>query len=502
MKVLVISLLRIGDLLMQAPALKGIRDRYPDCKIDLLVNRQCASIVPLFPNMNRTFLFDRDNYQKAMASAETHLYASYFALETLINELNEQDYDLILNWTHNRVSGFLMGSLNSKNRLGLEIKGEKKNVYGNWFQYLNQTQSNRQNLFHYSDFFIQSLGLEAPRLDECLNAGTAQASKASGLKIAIQVLTADPKKNWPLSKYANTIESLLAEFKDCSVSLLSAPSEKPKIELFKRTYFATESRVQIFCANFADTFQLLNQTDLLITGDTSIKHLASYSRSAILEIILGSSQMHETGVYKEGQWMIQNMAACSPCPHRDPCAQKSHLCSERISASVVTQLAISILKKEKPVFTTQETERNNLRVYVSRRDGQLMWQIESQFETVFEPNSLIQNVDRSVWKFILSQRDASHTFQKESSQLLKSIQIFVDYHFEQTAQVLSAENERTLKALKVMDEVKKMLTTHFPRLFQQPSAFKMEVLCLTSFKEEIQKKLRAVSDPNGYTRSL
>jgi hypothetical protein len=81
---------------------------------------------------------------------------------------------------------------------------------------------------------------------------------------------------------------------------------------------------------------LLNRADLLITGDTSIKHLAASTACKVVELCLGSSDWRRTGIFKDDSLIIAGRTACAPCSHSSACTQTAHLCAVPVTAEVVS----------------------------------------------------------------------------------------------------------------------------------------------------------------------
>src|SRR5690606_15633205 len=81
--------------------------------------------------------------------------------------------------------------------------------------------------------------------------------------------------------------------------------------------------------------QILQNGDLLLTGDTSIKHLAANTDIRIVEIALGSSIPSQTGVYKPDSLIIVPQTECRPCSHSANCHKPSHCCAEDLAPVLV-----------------------------------------------------------------------------------------------------------------------------------------------------------------------
>jgi hypothetical protein len=121
------------------------------------------------------------------------------------------------------------------------------------------------------------------------------------------------------------IEKNLVDYK---VKILAAPFER---EILASTF----SDDEIIVCDLVQAMEQLKSAALLVTGDTSIKHLAAQVGTPLVEIAIGSSDAIKTGAYSSGAYQIQAKVPCAPCVHSNGCTQNSHLCAESISVEEV-----------------------------------------------------------------------------------------------------------------------------------------------------------------------
>src|SRR5262249_16098474 len=93
---------------------------------------------------------------------------------------------------------------------------------------------------------------------------------------------------------------------------------------------------------------VLKHVDLLVTGDTSVKHLANAFDTPVLELSLGSSDYGRTGIYRANNLILQPLLGCSPCPHSKPCSELSHLCATGLTPEVVSMTAHHLMARDWP----------------------------------------------------------------------------------------------------------------------------------------------------------
>lgn len=347
MKVLAVSLLRMGDLLLAAPSLAALKKKHPDATIDLLVNRQAVQAAALIPFVNQVHIFERDEIQHGLLDATQPLMEPFFQVETLISKINEGDYDLVVNLTHNRLSGWICGLIQAKEYCGLVIERDGRPQFGsNWFRYLNEKADQLgKDMFHYADIFRFALAQSgAPvefnwRINPDDLSLAAQFAKDAGRFVLLQPFTSEIKKEWGLDNWRHMAHLLSLEDPELKFLILGAPNEVARVTELVNLLQSAGVKSQPAITTLPVAAALIDHAELLITGDTSIKHLAIPSDCRVIELSLGSSDWHRTGIYRADCYILQPQVACAPCPHSEPCSQVHHACAQRLAPDVVTELA-------------------------------------------------------------------------------------------------------------------------------------------------------------------
>jgi ADP-heptose:LPS heptosyltransferase len=346
MKILVMSLLRVGDVLLAAPVLRALKDENPKVEIHLLLNSQCLRVAPLMPFVDRFIPFEREEIQRGLGQAEIPFFASHQILSSLVEDLNSQGYDRAVNITHNRLSGWLLGLIDAKEKIGLSLDAQgRANIKSNWFLHLNsQSENEGFEAFHYADIFRFALGLdslpttsliETPRGKKTANDLIASTFSSNQGLICVQALTSDVKKTWGLTAFAKALRVVSDRHAGVAFAVLGAEFEKAQLEPWVNSLKAQGINAQLVIADFETAFSVLRRSKLLLTLDTSIKHLAAAGRVPTVEISLGSADPYRTGVYLHGGIVVQSRENCAPCVHSKPCHREKHFCASRIPSDMV-----------------------------------------------------------------------------------------------------------------------------------------------------------------------
>lgn len=337
MKILVLSLLRVGDLIQQRSLIRRLRARHPGAEIHVLANQGSLTAREIFPEVDLWHAFDREGFQKEVGTAEIPLMTPVVRLQARVQEIAREGYDLILNLTHNRLSAQLANMIPATEKRGLLAQGRGyRRLENNWLRHLNDRFGEKGVVsFHYVDTLAGAFGLEQ----------NEPARLPGGRDILLQPFTSDAKKNWKIANWEVLLQALRTSYPDRVIRVLGAPFEKVRLlEHFD------EADVEIL--DWKALALRLRSADVLITGDTSVKHLAASEGVRILELALGSANPRETGSYANNSWILSAQVACAPCAHRSPCRQASHLCGNALPISTVATIARRFIEGD-TMSTTQ-----------------------------------------------------------------------------------------------------------------------------------------------------
>lgn len=386
MKVLVISLLRLGDVLLSTPVLRGLRNKYPQSEIHLMINDEFSSVGPLIPFVDRLWQFDRSTYQEELADANTPFLNAFYRIREFVDEVNKHEFDLVINLTHSKLSGYLASLIHAKDKIGLTLSsGDKVSFGSKWFRYLNDTAGEGQprEAFHYVDVYRFAVGVKLG--DSAFELLESEAGEEEALKLVeanpfalVQAYTSDAKKNWPESSWIACLKLVQTIMPHISFGLLGSPAEQERINELNRKL--REEGINSFAAvcSLEGAFSLLQRAELLVTGDTSIKHLACASRVPIIELSLGSSDFRRTGVYKAASLIIKPRVPCMPCKHSSSCHRPSHECAEKLSPELVGLMMVHTLKGQKENFALLAREwRDEAEVYLTELPAVGFWHAQA-----------------------------------------------------------------------------------------------------------------------------
>lgn len=467
MKILIVSLLRLGDLIMLAPVIAGLRNRYPRAEIHLLTNDSNRSVVPLMPHIFRTYYFERNTIQQSLGTADAPLFWGYHQIRELVNQLNQEHYSICFNFTHTKLSGYLMGQIDAEEKQGVTIDSNGQVHYGSpWFRYLNDISTTYKGpQFHFTDVFMFAADLEkSARFAELQETyeGRSHANQLfknlniNGRIIAIQALTSEEKKNWEPAKWISVLRSLTQIYTADNFLLLGAPNEVEYLAAIKNE--VGSERVQVAICSMAGAYSILKKSNFVLTVDTSIKHLAAATSAQIVELSLGSSDYQQTGISKGHSYIIRSKEKCAPCPHSSPCSREKKFCSQNTSADGVFAVMSALLAGRASSLQAIATEFSDEIELLETQVSNFGFWLALPLGTVAS-QSLSRITELAAWKFMFqkSSQDKIAEFGTLGVELSKGLSRFefvesdfrdLDIELSKEEQSLGRAHSEIVQALK------------------------------------------------------
>jgi ADP-heptose:LPS heptosyltransferase len=409
MKILVIDLLRLGDFIQITPIFTALAEKYAGARIDALTFAPVAALRPLLPEVSRWWTLDRDALQAGLGRAEIPLLTSFDVLREKLDEISAADYDLVINLTQTTFSGWIAGYIEAREKTGLSFDRRGRALFHSpWFRYLDQHADQAGvEIFNHTDIFFEACGLRGEKhwplrpTEAGENEAAALNLRAGAPLILAQLFTSEEKKTWPDAAWAGCFEQLRARLPDAELVLLGSPQEEARLEAVRAAASGAGTVKAVLSLDGA--LALLRRGDLLITGDTSIKHLANAAPGLrVLELSLGSSDHGRTGSYKQDSLILQARLDCAPCRHSVPCSRPTRVCAERLGPGVVSAAAVALLHDDWAEVERQAHDSKDM-IYLRTRHLETGFWF-AQDLAAREPTRALEGLlERSTWKFLLNQ---------------------------------------------------------------------------------------------------
>jgi ADP-heptose:LPS heptosyltransferase len=348
-RILVIQLCRMGDILQTTPMLRGLRRRYPDAEITLMLHDLFAHVPVPGALYDRLVAFPYTAIAQALADARSEWATQVVSLRAFVGALGPEPFDMTLNLTHSDLAGLLAAGVPSREvRGGLVASDRTRVVQGSVMSYFWASQTSRElGCFNLVDLHNWTAGVVPDgagleiAIPDTVRAGMREWFDQRGLTgrplIAVQLGASDERKRWPPERFAEAV-SLIPEALG-EILLVGAAVEGP---LAARVLAHVRRPVHDTTGNsLVEVAALLERCRVLLTNDTGTMHVATAVGTPVIDISTGPVFAHETGPYGEGNFVIEPVMDCFPCAAGARC---SHLdCRDLIVPQDVAALVCHAL---------------------------------------------------------------------------------------------------------------------------------------------------------------
>ena len=319
----------MGDLLHLTPAIRALKERFPQARISILVgSRMTASLFENNPLVHDTVIFEKKGVHRSLSG-----------LLKLWKELRKRRFDLVINYQRSNLKGWLLASAAFPCRVLIYHKARKRKIHAvvNHLETLAPLGINPLTADQRLEFIP---GREAERYAE-------QLFEASGFHgktvVALNPGASFRIKCWSPDRLAALGERLGNEL-GAGVIIVGGGGERDLAEEIS----SGMSRPPLDLVGRTDLLQLgavIQKCALMVSGDTGPMHMATAVGTPVIALF-GAIDPDRTGPVGEGHSIIRHREiACVPCNAKS-CANRRHLaCMEEISVDEVFRAIVELLAK-------------------------------------------------------------------------------------------------------------------------------------------------------------
>ena len=315
-RILVFAYHGLGNFIMYTPALRLLRERYPNARIDLQVGNStgCEEVLA------GANLFDNVYNIKYAAGPGAWVKRA--------NEIRATGYDLTINefHSHSWPLALLVAASGAPYRLGHVTSpgwSERFSRYSFIFNMPVRMREDEHEIERYLDL-VRAAGARKIDLDEArtfihLTGEDREFAKKffdgnrSDRIIGVQPGTSPAMrwKQWPVERYRVVIERLLRDHTDSQIVLFGSSGEAEMIEDLAR---GLGSRVSVAAGKTTvkQVAALIERCDALISNDSGLMHVAVAVGTPVIAIY-GPTDINRTAPLGPDHKVIRHELPCSPC---------------------------------------------------------------------------------------------------------------------------------------------------------------------------------------------
>lgn len=318
--ILVIRLSSFGDVLMTIPAVKALREYYPNTHLSWLVEGSVGELLAHQDFIDEVIHFPRGSIQSSMKRG--NLSQATKEMRGFMNKLRSGEYDLILDF-HGIIKSALFSKLAKGKRIlgfGKSLAKEKSHLFYHECvecedKRLHKVERNMLIARHLGvDIAVPSIKLETPPDAESYIDEFFVREEIVSPVLAINPFSSKGSafKRWDMDRYGELIRRITGENMG-KVIILWGPGEKGEA---KRLKDMAGDGVFLSCpTNVPQLLALLRRVDMYIGGDTGMMHLAVLANAPVVAIF-GPTDHKINGPYGPIHRIIRKDLPCSPCKNK------------------------------------------------------------------------------------------------------------------------------------------------------------------------------------------
>lgn len=367
-------------MLQATPTIAGIKSENPDCHITVLVEKQFVEVCHILPHIDRIVGIDLGFTCRSMAAEQAGIIDAYRYISDLVEELRAENFDYCLNMSSSAYTALLLRLLKIPQTGGWTADEEGYRVIESDWARLFATsvhfQNRQYNSLNLVDVFRCSADVEEHPHKLLVNIDPEARKYAEemiqgagftnfGPLIAVQAGASQAKRQWSPALFVEMVKILDKEY-NARIVLTGAPKEIGIVQPILDGCNSSNVFSAVGKTSIPQLAALLNQCEVLVTGDTGPMHISVAAGTPVVAMFLASAYGFETGPYSAGNIVLQPVIGCGPCNPNKSCSRPD--CHETISPRLIADLAIARAKGEVTHVSQEQADPNRVVVYRSEFD--------------------------------------------------------------------------------------------------------------------------------------
>lgn len=349
-KILAIELRYIGDMLFITPALRAIKENFPNAHLSLLMQRAYRDIMGENPCIDKLILYVKETGLPGFVK--------------ILRRIRKEEFDLVINF-HDSWRCILFTALSkAKFKVGYNLRGQGVFLDAKLTPAYIKGQPKHEVDSHLD--LVRIIGASEVNNKDPQMWITKQDRRfasqflnkhkigSGDLIIGLNAGGSWPTKRWPEEKFARLGDRLIKDY-NAKVLVFGGPQDISLLQRLKTFMRETPIVAKI---NLRQLAALAQRCDLFISNDSGPVHIAAAIHTPTIAIF-GPSDPRKYAPYGKGHLVVRKDLPCSPCgQHR--C--KSHDCMKLITVEDVLGAAMAQLKKARQKVQNETWKINRVSI--------------------------------------------------------------------------------------------------------------------------------------------
>jgi ADP-heptose:LPS heptosyltransferase len=429
--ILLVNITRLGDMLQATPTIAGMKAENPGSRVTVLVEKQFEEVCHSIPNVDEVVSLDLGMTVRSLAREQDGIIDAYEYVSDVVRDLRRKNFDYCLNMSSSGYTALLLKLVGIGRNGGWTADDEGCRVIESDWARLFATSvfhQNRQfNSLNLVDVFRCSADVEQHpnhlllSIDDAAKAHAERLIREAGFTntgplVAVQAGASQEKRQWAPAQFIKLI-NILVEQHNARVILVGTKKELSIIDPIKAGCNSPNVAVFAGKTSIPELAAVLQQSDILVTGDTGPMHVCVATGTPVIAMFLASAYGYETGPYSEGNIVLQPVIGCGPCNPNKPCSQTD--CHQTIEPELVAKLTALRLESDFKTLPEGLVDPRQVIVYRSEFDRFGFCDLRPLTPNTFDTWARYRDAYRKLWLEDLGGFSLDGTVQSESSSSLR-----------------------------------------------------------------------------------
>jgi len=320
-RILIVKFWALGDILMATPILRALKNAYPDSHICWLVDQAYAGALEGNEYLDVVLPFDSGTWRRDYRYGR---WRQYLATSISLNRrLRAMNFDIVISLTAEK--WWVVWFLCAVKKVGL-FPFEKAGLLGRLYNYAvtRSPLGSRHNTDHYLEV-LPALGIRgdfdrrmtySPTRQRCddVDYFLARQQEYDPLKplLVMHPGTSQPSKCWPVSSYAQLANLLTSRF----TVVITGSSEEASLANHIKAASINGGKLIVAAGVLTElghTGSLVDRATAVVTGDTSVLHMASALNTPFAAIYGSSRPGDNAPLFGTYDLLYDDTVPCAPC---------------------------------------------------------------------------------------------------------------------------------------------------------------------------------------------
>ena len=342
-KILIRSTNWIGDAVITTPAVRTIRENFPESEITMLVHPWVSDVFRYSPRVDQLFIYEKKGRHKGLKG-----------MLRLAGELRLQQFDCAI-LLQNAFEAALITMV-----AGIQVRGG----YTTDARRLLLTHGVdkepdliKKHQVHYYQRMVRGLGLRTSPNElelfipgEQIDAAKRLIEQSTSMQYGDVPLIGfnpgaayGPAKRWPAEKYAKLAEMICRRTDARIVLFGSGADRETAAEIIAHAGKASGRMIDLTgSTSLIEAMALIGECSVFVTNDSGLMHVGAALHTPMVAIF-GSTDHIATGPYSDNATVIRKPLSCSPCK-KTHCPEKHFQCMKLISSTEVFTAVTQLLE--------------------------------------------------------------------------------------------------------------------------------------------------------------